>query len=335
MAQLIKTYCVREDIFDKILYDYSTRTEYTDNIWQYAYGYPNKNTIYYDNEYLICKEYILDYYCHNIEDSTSWKQVKLRKTTNTSKLVDDDVTGTYAWNYIMKLLKKYYTVDELDTILHAHEAEYDATKRQYHYNYNIDVNCLLKIPNCKKYDINGAHCDALLELFPLASKDILSLHNKRKQDPKIKKFFNYFVGELCRKGYRLTYNWIVQRTNALLMQAINFTDGELIYANTDGFIVFEAKELLTTSTNLGEFKAEYEGDVYIFRSKNYILYQCGEDMTGSCRQIVRDQIDLRQGKVVEYDQHRELLGYDKNNNPRYSVNLQNIKQYIIEVENIE
>lgn len=330
--QLLKTYCVREDIFDKILYDYSTRTEYTDNIWQYAYGYSNKNTIYYDNEYLICKEYIVDYYCHNLDEVTSWKQCRLRRTTNTSKVIENDVTGTYAWNYIFSILNKYYTNEEIDSILRAHEAEYDESKKQYHYNYNIDVGTLLKIPGCKKYDINGAHCDALLELFPKAGPDILSLHNKRKKDPKIKKFFNYFVGELCRKGYRLTYNWIVQRTNALLMQAIELTDGELIYANTDGFIVFEAKNNINTSANLGEFKAEYDGDVYVYRSKNYILYQCGEELKGSCRQQVRDRIDLRQGLVVEYDQRRELLGYDKQGTARYTTHLENIKTKFVKQE---
>ena len=332
--KLIRTYCVREDIFDKILYDYSSRIEYTDNIWQYAYGYSNKNTIYYNEEYLICREYIVDYYCHNIEDITSWKQCRLRKTTNTDKIIDNDITGTYAWNYIMKLLLKHYTENEIDSILHAHEAEYDEAKKQYHYNYNIDVGALLKIPNCKKYDINGAHCDALLELFPKASTDILYLHKRRKKDPNIKKFFNYFVGELCRKGYRLTYNWIVQRTNALLMQAIELTDGELIYANTDGFIVFEAKHNINTSTNLGEFKAEYEGDVYVYRSKNYILYQCGDELKGSCRQQVRDKIDLRIGKVAEYDQRRELLGYDNQGKAKYITHVENVNYKIVEQETI-
>lgn len=323
-AQLLKTYCVREDIFDKILYDYSTRTEYTDNIWQYAFGYSNKNTIYYDSEYLICKEYIVDYYCHNLKEVTSWKQCRLRKTTNTTKVIEDDVTGSYAWRYIMTILLKYYTREEIDTILHAHEAGYDETKKQYHYNYNIDVGTLLKIPGCKKYDINGAHCDALLELFPKAASDILKLHKRRKKDPRIKKFFNYFVGYLCREGYTLTYNWIVQRTNALLMQAIEFTDGELVYANTDGFIVFESKNNINTSMNLGEFKAEYEGDVFIYRSKNYILYQCGEELKGSCRQVVRDKVDLRVGKVVEYDQRREFLGYDKKGHPKYITHVENV-----------
>lgn len=333
--RLLRTYCVREDIFNKILYDYSSRTEYTDNIWQYVYGYKNKNTIYYDEEYLICKEYIVDYYCDNIKDATSWKQCRLRKTTNTDKIIDDDITGTYAWNYITSILLKYYTDTEIDSILHAHEAEYDEAKKQYHYYYNLDVGTLLKIPNCKKYDINGAHCDALLEMFPKAGSAILDLHKRRKKDPKIKKFFNYFVGELCRKGYRLTYNWIVQRTNALLMKAIDLTDGDLIYANTDGFIVYEAKNNINTSNELGEFKAEYEGDVYVYRSKNYILYQCGEELKGSCRQQVRDQIDLRIGKVAEYDQRRELLGYDSNGNARYITHVENVIYKTVEQENIE
>jgi hypothetical protein len=76
--------------------------------------------------------------------------------------------------------------------------------------------------------------------------------------------------------------------------------------------------------DLGEFKAEYEGDVFIYRSKNYILYQCGDELKGSCRQVVRDKLDLRVGKVVEYDQRRELLGYDKSGHPRYITHVENV-----------
>ena len=71
IMKLLQTYEVRQDIFDKILYDYSANVEITDHLDKYVYGYSNKKTIYYDgSEYLICREYILNYYTNSIEGCT-------------------------------------------------------------------------------------------------------------------------------------------------------------------------------------------------------------------------------------------------------------------------
>ena len=120
MSKLLATYEIQADVFDKILYDLSIHTEYTDDIFQYSYGYKNRNTIYYNEEYLICKECVLDYYCDCLEESTSWRQVRLRKVINASKIVQKTITGNYAYNYIIKLLSKYYTLDEIENILITH-----------------------------------------------------------------------------------------------------------------------------------------------------------------------------------------------------------------------
>ena len=39
---------------------------------------------------------------------------------------------------------------------------------------------------------------------------IIKLYNERKEKPENKDLINYFVGMFCVKGYRTTYNWIVQ-----------------------------------------------------------------------------------------------------------------------------
>lgn len=316
MKQLA-TYEVRADVFDKILYDLSVHCEYTDDIHKYSYGYKNRNTIYYNEEYLICKECVLDYYCDCIPESTSWKQVKLRRVINAEQTVNHTITGNYAWNYIMKLLSKYYTDEEIESILNAHEADYSEEFKQFHYNAPIDTGTLVKYTNCFKYDINGAHCDAVVQLFPKAYNEFMKLYKERKQKPVYKQLFNFFVGELCRKNHRKTYNWIVQRTTRKLYEAMDTTDGMLLYANTDGFIVQQPQKELDTSTNIFEFKQEYSGDVYIYRSNNYILYQCGEDKTGSCKCEVRADIDLRKGIVVDYTINRLELGTDINGIKRY------------------
>lgn len=330
--KLLPTYEVRADIFDKILYDLSGHIEYEADLQKWSYGYKNKHTIYYNEEYLICKECVLDYYCDCLSDSTNWKQCKLRKVLNAEKPVQKTITGNYAWNYITKILTKYYSLDEIDDILLSHEADYSEEFRQYHYNLPIEPGYLVKYSNCFKYDINGAHCDAIVQLFPKAYNEFIKLYQKRHEIAMYKQLFNFFVGELCRKTsnkklslgftstestYRKTYNWIVQRTTKKLNEAMDRTNGILIYANTDGFIVQQPEVTLTCSKELFDFKQEYSGDVYVYRSNNYILYQCGDSMTGSCRCEVRENIDLRVGKVVNYKVVKEYLGTDANGKKRY------------------
>lgn len=333
--KLLKTYEVQADIFDKILYDLSTHTEYVEDLRPYSYGYQNRNTIYYNKDYLICKECVLDYYCDCIPDSTSWKQVKLRRVLNANAIVQETITGNYAWNFMIRLLHKYYSDDEIYFILNQHTAEYDKGLAQFHYDIPLEVGELVKCDNCFKYDVNGAHCDAIVQMFPRAHDEFLGMYNKRKEKGKeiYKQLFNFFVGELCPKGFRTTYNWIVQRTTKKLFEAIDTTGGSLIYANTDGFVVQTPSTELEHSTKLFEFKEEYKGDVYIYRSKNYLLYQFGDEKKGSCRCSVRPDIDLRIGQVVEYDITKEIIGYDPNGRARTTdklINIEKKKVYIDE-----
>lgn len=334
MSKLLATYEIQADVFDKILYDLSIHTEYTDDIFQYSYGYKNRNTIYYNEEYLICKECVLDYYCDCLEESTSWRQVRLRKVINASQIVQKTITGNYAYNYIIKLLSKYYTLDEIENILNSHEAEYSEEFKQFHYNLPMERQTLLKFENCFKYDINGAHCDSVVYLFPKAREEFMKLYKERKQKPVYKQLFNFFVGELCRKNHRKTYNWIVQRTTRKLYEAMDTTNGMLLYANTDGFIVQKPETEINTSMNLFDFKLEYSGDVYIYQSNNYILYQFGDEQTGSCRCEVRNDIDLRIGKVVDYKIEKTNIGIDKNGHNRYCYKIVNKTERQVSIDEL-
>lgn len=314
---MLRTFEVSAEIFDKILYDFSAVTESTDDIHQYCYGYKNRKTIYYTREYLICREYILDYYCHNVECPTDWKQVQLRRVENAKTAVEDSVTGNYAWNYLMSYIRKKYTDEEIDKIFRSYEAEYSEAYKQNHYNFMGESGVVHKFENCYKYDVNGAHCQAVCDFFPRCHDEFMAMYNKRKTQPKYKKFFNFFVGELCRKGYRKTYNWIVQRTTKKLFKAMDEVDGQVLYSNTDGFLVTNTKKELKTSMNLGDFKLEFKGTAYMYISGNYLLYQFGEEKVGSCMNEVRPEIDLRKGIVVDYRRQLESLGKDKNGRPRY------------------
>jgi hypothetical protein len=308
----LPTYEVRDDIFDKILYELEYRVEKVapEFFSELIYGYENKNTIYYEitedgNEYLICKESVVNSYTDMLPDCTNWKQCRVRKVSNTESKLQHTITGSRAYYTLRKILNRYYADHEINFIFSKHSAEYDENLIQVHHNLTAcEQGKIYNFRNCYKYDINGAHCAAIVEMFPKAEKELLRLYEERKIKPENKQLFNYAVGELCRKGFRTTYNWIVQRTTKKLNRAILTCGGSLLYANTDGFIVQDPEDYLETSKILDDFKLEYQGNVQFYRSKNYLLYQFGDKMTGSCRTAVRDKIDLRIGKVVEYKQQR-------------------------------
>ena len=109
----LKQYTVNEIVFNKILKDFSDYVRYTDNLKQYYTGYSDKWIIYYskgsDGEYLIVLEYILFDYCgRDLEGTTSWKQVIVRKVDNQIEGIKQDVTGLYSWNFINKILRRIY-----------------------------------------------------------------------------------------------------------------------------------------------------------------------------------------------------------------------------------
>lgn len=325
---ILRTYLCSEYIFDQILKNSSNRVVKVKNIDNYYKGYTNKKTIMYDgSEYLICQEHLLNYYA-DIEDCTDWKQCVIRKCERLTGLqVEKDVDGPTAYKWVNNMLLKYYTNEEIQNRLDLFSSEYVDKLKQLHYNYIDDDNCISLHKNCAKYDINGAHNDALREIFPKAATEIEYYYNQRHEKPMIKKYFNYYVGMLCKKGHRGTYNWIVQRTTCKLLNAIKETDGELVYANTDGFIVTNYKSKLKTSKNLGDMKLEYEGDVYTFTDKNYTCVQCGEKIVGNVLYQVRDKIDLRIGKTVHYDRVVVNVGNDVK-----VVNAENVEESINEIK---
>jgi hypothetical protein len=192
------------------------------------------------------------------------------------------------------------------------EAEKDINLIQQHYNYPAPNNTIVKLTNTFKFDINGAHTDALCEIFPRAKDKLIGMYLKRKKNPVFKQYPNLYVGMLAQKSkemrqkgipakYEKTYNWIVQRTSRMLLNAMDAVGGLPVYVNTDGFIVQNPQNLLTHSKNLGEFKLEFSGDTYVYSDKNYIVYQTGDEKKGTCFTSVREDIDLSIGQVVHYD----------------------------------
>lgn len=299
MSKLLPFQEVNEETFNDILYNHEPVVEICD-LKDYVCGYKPKNIIRYNGkDTLICREYILSRY-KNLKNCTSWKQVMVRKNENLDEPVKKSISGNKAWNYMYHhILKKEYTVDEIEEILSSHEAD---KADIIHFNPTrwMNKNIIYKKENCEYYDINSAYCSALVELFPKCKDKLNRMYKQRKTKPENKQYFNYFCGYLCRVNHRKTFNWITQRTRDILIKAMDKTGGYILYANTDGFIVHNPDVKLKTSKALGDFKSEYSGTIYFYMESNYYVMQYGNEIKGSALCTVRKDIDLSKGDVVHY-----------------------------------
>lgn len=256
----LQSYSVSEEKFDEILnYGYKIKKVVDAKEFnKYKFGYKEITMIVYDGfKTMIVSECILNDHVTTTQDPTYWKQCIVHKDIAQSAPCTLDINGSTAYKVIKSLITNYYTEEEYKEILGMYEAEEDEKYSQYHYQLYEEMNKIIRYDNCYKWDINGAHNDAICEMFPRAANSIRHLYNTRKQHPENKKYINYYVGMLVPRGYRKTYNWIVQRTTKILFEGIERAGGLLLYANTDGFIVQNPDVLLTHSNKLGDFKLEY------------------------------------------------------------------------------
>ena len=350
MAIPLKVINTNEEVFNNILDTMASRIITVSNINLYFYGYKDKKRIFYNGQdTLIIQEYLFAEFA-NLPISaavSSWKQIVVRKS-KTTDVWEDTITGPRAYFYIRKILKKYYTEKEIEDILNSYTDVRTEEDKQVHItvDYADYIQCY---KNCVKYDINGAHQDALVEMFPRAIDDLKDIYNKRKLKRVYKDYMNLAVGQMKHIGYEGAYWWIVHRTSKMLKEAIATVcpddiekDCKIIYANTDGFIVSAPDKLLEASKELGKFKQEAKGPVYVYTHKgnknetSYIVYQyevekddgtIETETKGNIRLAVRDKIDLKNGKTVSYKIRKEHfineLG-EKANGPEIIENLQEI-----------
>lgn len=315
---------------NKLLTDFEFYTMKVDDLRPYLQGYSPKNKIYYTDTQLICTESHLKYIGIEFEEDTyvDWKQHVIDiDTDNYQPKLSSDLCGTLCTNYITKaLLNCGYTKETIEEALNSKQADYDYNNKQYHQlNFGDGLN---RFDNCYYYDINGAHNDALCEIFtkPKAVNFFTNLFDERHEKPNNKKHANYYVGNLVH-GHEKTYNWIVQRTTAIILDLIDQTDGLVIYANTDGFIIQNPRKLLKTDNLLGGVKEEMPGNstVYTYRGENYYCIQYRDKnnakiIKGSLPLELRELIDLEEGKVIKFTRTKNKFG-------RYEY--QNIEQLII------
>ena len=311
---MLKLYNVRSDIFDAICTDFRKNVRVVNDFDTYLYGYASKDeqktTLISDGkDSMVVPSYIVDYYT-DIPDASTWRQIIITRNENFKLPIQESIHGFEAFNFLNKILLKYYSEEEIDQCLRDHSMIVGNMK-QFHYYVPTDKGVITEYPNTFKYDINGAHCDSLREIFPRAASDFENLYNKRWMSIRYKQIPNYYIGMLGKEGskYRGTYNWIVNRTSQLLIKAHDELGGDLIYANTDGLIVNNPKKLLNTSKALGGIKLEYQGTTFVYQDTNYKLFQMGDTMKGTCLTSVRSLIDLSKNKVVHYNKERIGAGY--------------------------
>ena len=304
-TKLLKSYSVSEELFDEILNaGYTVKiVSNQDEFNDYKYGYPEKTVIVYDGfKNMILLECVLnEHYPLNMR-LTHWKQCILHKNITQDIECEEELRGGDVYKQMKAIICKYYSKEEYEECLKAHEAEYDDELAQYHFSMFEKEDTIIKYEDCYKWDINGAHNAALCEIFPKAAGAIGMMYQERKEDPKYKKYVNYYCGMLVHKNHRKSYNWIVQRTTQILLNGINEVGGTLLYANTDGFLVQHPEKIIPHSTKLDEFKLEYQGPVWFYYDKNYQCFQTGAgEIKGSILKSVRDKLDLPNGQVVHYD----------------------------------
>ena len=109
-------------------------------------------------------------------------------------------------------------------------------------------------------------------------------------------------GWTIRKIYPKTRHYIVTNiTNKMTRLKNKLRYESCLYLNTDGMIIQHPHNIVEHSDEMGEFKIEYQGDVYTYRDKNYSIIQYGDEIKGNLPLELRKYVDLRVGKVVHYD----------------------------------
>ena len=272
----------------------------------YLKGYKDKNIIKATEDEMIIQGYRLNERYPN-DIVPSWMQVVcVCEDSLEYRSTRGVIWSSQANKAVNKIIAKYYSKEERDDLYAKHSR---SNKPQYLTINLPDVfekNKIHKFTSCKYYDINKAHTDALCEIFPKCRGELVKLV---KED---KLYINMFVGDLCNSGHRDTYNWICQRTYNKISSYIEECKGLLLYAKTDGFIVWCPNKELETSDEIGQLKQiSKDGVVYAYRhhEKNfkYTIYQYddikeGITKKGTAKLNIRSNIDLSKGQIVNSKQ---------------------------------
>lgn len=249
------------------------------------------------------------------------------------KKLTTDITGNDAFRNVMRILKQtcHYNDTEIDHIINQFGIQEEQKPLHEGLFYDLrflmfSQNKVIKIDNCEYYDLNKAYASCLMKFFPRAAEVIKAGYKSKDPDKKAlwKKTINYAVGFFQRNKFKPLRNAIVKFINNEINKAIDYCDGELIYLNTDGFIIKNAKNKLKTSANLGEFKEEQIDNNTIYFLKNmdsrtkYSLFEYYENGTkkhtiiGGFRKTkdLYNCTNLKENKYPDIKITRDPLGFE-------------------------
>ena len=344
-------YKVNPMIFNIILKANEFKLVKTDNLDKWAresdFLSDNGRCIYdEDHRSMIIRQSAVYYHCSIKSDNYYGKPciVYSDDSVDLKEKVRFTPYATECTKYIKDILRKDYTDEEIEDELNKHSVSDHYLPLHKDLPIYYDYNNIHSFNNCYYYDINNAHLEALTEIFSKSAKRLTNIRLKINElkfkgdymrAQLLKDYINIYVGNLGRKvvqnnvliGYadhRPTYEWVVCRTKKKLEDLIAQADGELLYANTDGFIIHNPKNLIEISTDLGKCKQENTTDqVWAFKyrdfSRNYTSYWCyqyyvnGKLITkGNLCNELRDKLDLPNGiypiyKKTKINNHFEYL----------------------------
>lgn len=315
----LNLYLIKDDLWNRFLAYYdnyqglgSLVKESSYN--EFKYGNNDKIHILLDkqNNILCCTVLRTIYFDKNstIKNKFMTYQVLLQLDdehgSDTFVNIQKEFTPKQAKHYIMKACKDVgLSKDDVNDRLK--KCERATFNKQLHGTSITTKYKIEKHTNCYYYDINGAHSYLLGQIIPELQPQLKYWNAHKKEHKEFKKIPNYYVGILGMKNnnHRKTYHWIVNEVNNIMYTAMNtceqYGKSIFVYINTDGFIIKDPKKLLTTSKELGDFKEEYRGDVYTYAGSNYSIIQYGDTIKGNLPTHLRKHVDLRIGKVVEFD----------------------------------
>lgn len=306
---MLKRLKIDSKTFNTILKKFYLFVDYEDSIGKYFIkGYKNKTRIKAekDSYTFICQASVVNYITGReiVPYKDDWKQIVCVKKNGLKS--SEDIQELH-WNdsfnkRITKLLHRHYTDEEIDARLKQFQEKNHIKPIIEHLPMQYHDNKIHKFTDCVYYDINGAHRDALCEIFPKCKKEFQTCN---KEDA------NSYCGDLCNRGYLTTYNWIVKRTKNMLLNILLEAGGDKIYVNTDGAFIVGGKKL-KTSNKLGEFKnGMLTDELYAYRctepgKTHYIIYQFintdgKKELKGTAPNDIRDEMDLSKGVVVLYN----------------------------------
>lgn len=318
----LKRLSINEKAYRTILKKLDGCTEQVNDIRPYEKGYRDTLVVRYTNNVIICDEFWLEF-CGILKNTKKrrWYQYYCVYDPNVEQveLAKEEMSPVVACKMVNKVIHEKLTEEE-------RIARFTNPKNEEEKGYILheplvvtDIGKIEIFEDCYYYDMNGAYAGELIKMFPECREKFEDMFmHRHDNNNRLKKVFNYYVGCLTQNDikrqaeidagrtprtiYPKTRNHIINNiTRKVERYAVKLKPTKTLYINTDGLIVQTPKNVLPSQTDIGTFKIEHQGRIYVYRDKNYTIFQYGNEIKGTLPQELRQYVDLREGRVVHYN----------------------------------